>query len=360
MGLLRDIVTTPLSWFYSMGVSIHNTLFDWGIKKSEEFDIPIVCVGNITVGGTGKTPMTEHLVQLLSSYYNVAVLSRGYKRKTKGFILAQPDMSYRRIGDEPKQIKLKFPSIPLAVCEKRTEGIRRLREHHPEINLIILDDGFQHRRVEAWVNIVLVDFNNPFYVDKMLPLGRLRDSTRSLHRAHMFVVTKCPDSMRPIDCRIMLKHIELLPYQSLYFTKMVASEALPLFTELSGEAPLKKKSPVIAISSIANPTGFFENMDRDYQLIDKFAFADHHTYRMSDIAKVEAALEKAPEDTAIIMTEKDAVKLILSRKINEKTRAKMYYKSISVEFLDNGKRNFVRILSQYVAENQKYNITHPE
>ncbi len=360
MGVLRDIVTAPFSWLYSAGVSWRNSLFNWGVNKSEEFDIPIVCVGNITVGGTGKTPMTEYLVELLSQHYNVAVLSRGYKRKTRGFILAKPDMSYRRIGDEPKQIKLKFPTIPVAVCEKRSEGIKLLREAHPEINLIILDDGFQHRWVEPWVNIILVDYNNPIYTDRMLPLGRLRDSKRSLDRAHIFVVTKCPETIRPIDCRIMRNNMELLPYQSLYFTRMKTSKSMPLFPELSGNEPLAKDSPVIAISSIANPMKFIEHASVEFDLVDSVKFPDHHAYRMKDIARIEALLETAPEETAILMTEKDAVKLISSKKISEKTRARMYYNSVTVKFQDDGRANFYRILSQYVATNQKYNITHPE
>lgn len=360
MGFFRQLLATPASWFYSAGVGFRHTLFDWGILKSIEFDIPIVCVGNITVGGTGKTPMAEHLVEQLSKHYNVAVLSRGYKRKTKGFILSTPDMSFKRIGDEPKQIKLKFPSIPVAVCEKRIEGIRRLREAHPEVNLIILDDGFQHRYVEAWINIVLMDFNNPIYEDRMLPLGRLRDVRSSLERAGIFVITKCPDTLSPLDCRMVRKYLDLYPYQSIYFSKFKSADAMPLFTELTGNEPLKDDHPVIAVASIANPDSFLEHLERKYTLMDKAIFPDHHIFRMRDVDYVEQLLAKAPQGTVLVMTEKDAVKFMNSRKIKEATRRAMYYVSINVEFFDDQQSEFHRILSQYVSENQKYNITHPE
>lgn len=150
--MLRTLWAAPLAWIYGLVVGIRHKLFDLKILRSEEFDIPIVCVGNLTVGGTGKTPVTEYLIEYFASRYNIAVLSRGYKRKTRGFVLSDVRSSFRAIGDEPKQIKLKYPEIPVAVCERRVEGIRRLREAHPEVNLIILDDAFQHRYVESWVN----------------------------------------------------------------------------------------------------------------------------------------------------------------------------------------------------------------
>lgn len=360
MGFLRELFAAPASWIYAAGVSFRHTLFDWGVLKATEFDIPIVCVGNITVGGTGKTPMTEYLVEMLSRTHNVAVLSRGYKRKTKGFILATPEMSFKRIGDEPKQIKLKFPTIPVAVCEKRVDGIRKLRNEHPEVNLIILDDAFQHRYVEAWINIVLMDFNNPIYEDRMLPLGRLRDVRSSLERAGMFVITKCPDTLSPLDCRMVRKYLDLYPYQSIYFSKFNSAEAMPLFADLSDGAALEANHPVIAVAAIANPDSFFKHIEQRYRLVDKIAYSDHHIFRLRDISRIEQMLEAAPAGTAIVMTEKDAVKLINSKKIKESTRRAMHYVGVGVEFVDDQQCDFQRILLQYVSENQKYNITHPE
>ena len=213
---------------------------------------PIVCVGNLTVGGTGKTPVTEYLIEKLSPIFKVAVLSRGYKRKTRGFVLSTVQSSFRSIGDEPKQIKLKYPGIPVAVCEKRAEGIKKLRESHPEIELIILDDAFQHRYVEAWADIVLMDYNRPIYHDTFLPLGRLRDTPQQLDRADLVLVTKCPDSITPLDMRIVRKQLNLFPYQTLYFTKMVQGRPIPLFPEQAKRA-VSAGDPVIIMTGIANP-----------------------------------------------------------------------------------------------------------
>ena len=171
---LPALIAAPLAWIYGLIINVRHKLFDLKILRSEEFDIPVVCVGNLTVGGTGKTPVTEFLIERLSGERRVAVLSRGYRRRTKGFVLSTPRSSVKSIGDEPKQMKMKYPDVPMAVCEKRAEGIRRLREIHPEIELVILDDAFQHRYVEPWVNILLMDYNRPVYRDRLLPWGRLR------------------------------------------------------------------------------------------------------------------------------------------------------------------------------------------
>lgn len=359
MGFFRDIISVPVSWFYGMGISLRHTLFDWGVLKSEEFDIPIICVGNITVGGTGKTPMTEFLVQMLSENYNVAILSRGYKRKTKGFLLATPTTSFKRIGDEPKQLKLKFPTIPVAVCEKRSVGIKLLRQAHPEVNLIVLDDAFQHRYVEAWVNIVLMDYNCPVYEDRLLPAGRLRDTMGSLSRANMFVITKCPEVLSSLDCRMVLKNLNPFPYQSLFFTRFKSELAQPLFPELGGAPNLRRGQSVIAIAGIANPRGFLDYVELNFTIISKNIFPDHYTFKMKDIFKLEQTLKQSPEDTAIVMTEKDAVKLVGSKRISDDFKRRLYYISVGVEFVDEQQCDFLRILEQYVRENQKYNITHP-
>lgn len=359
MGSMRKIWTVPLSWIYGMGVSLRHTFFDWGWIKSEEFDIPIICVGNITVGGTGKTPMTEYLVQTLRKNYTVAVLSRGYKRKTSGFLLATTTTSFKRIGDEPKQIKLKFPDIAVAVCEKRSEGIKQLRQAHPEVNLIILDDAFQHRYVEAWVNIVLMDYNCPVYEDKLLPWGRLRDTVGSLSRANMFVITKCPEHLSSLDCRMVHKNLDPFPYQSMFFTRFKSEPARPLFVGLGGEESLRRGQPVIAVAGIANPSGFLEYVEHNFSVVGKQIFPDHYTFKMRDIFHLEQMLRDATEGTCVVMTEKDAVKLVGSRRISDDFKRRMYYISVGVEFVEDQQCDFLRILEQYVRENQKYNITHP-
>ena len=206
---IMDALLTPFSWVYGAGVWLRNTAFNIGLLPQEEFDVPVVSVGNITVGGTGKTPHVEYIIEALYRRYHVAVLSRGYKRKTKGFILASNNMTPRDIGDEPYQIYRKYSGlITLAVCEKRRKGIRELLRIDPNINLILLDDGFQHRYVIPKVNIVLVDYNRPPYEDRLMPLGTLREPSERLLRCDMVVVTKCPTDLTAMDIRMMKKNLD--------------------------------------------------------------------------------------------------------------------------------------------------------
>ncbi len=206
-------------------VALRHRLYDWHIFKSESFDIPVVCVGNITVGGTGKTPAAEYIIAHLSDRYNIALLSRGYGRHTKGYREVKRSSSYLDAGDEPLQIKLKFPDVPVIVCEKRAEGIRRIRREHPEVDLIVMDDGFQHRSVAAKVNVIIVDATRPVSSDKMLPAGSLRDIPSRLRAAHHFIVTKCPDDMTPLDQRIWAQAAsKQTAFQKVYFAHTSAAD----------------------------------------------------------------------------------------------------------------------------------------
>ena len=359
LPMLWLLAAVPLSWIYGLVVAIRNKLFDWKILQSEEFDIPVVCVGNLTVGGTGKTPHTEYLIDHFSHRYRVAVLSRGYKRKTKGFVEATERSSYRKIGDEPKQIKLKFPDIPVAVCEKRAEGIRRLRALHPEINLILLDDAFQHRRVEPWVNVVLMDYNRPIAHDRLLPWGRLRDSKKQLKRAQIVVVTKCPDTIKPIDMRVTRKELDLFPYQGLYFSRFRQGELTPLFPEHRQPHP-RPGEPIVAMAGIANPAGFFGQMGRRFDLLKTLVYPDHYAYRTGDLKKLEKLLSVSPPETRVVMTEKDAVKLSSRQKVPVDLQKKLWFAPIEVTFLDQGEQGFIRQIDQYVRKNHKYSVLHPE
>lgn len=355
--MLRQLFATPLSWFYGLGVAFRHKLFDWGILRSEEFDIPVVCVGNLTVGGTGKTPHTEMLVRMFSPAYKVAVLSRGYRRRSKGFVLATSAASCKKVGDEPRQIKLKFPDIPVAVCEKRAEGIHRLRTLHPEVNLIILDDAFQHRYVESWVNIVLEDYSRPIYRDRLLPAGSLRDVRSQMYRANFIVVTKCPEDLKPIDVRVASKCLEPYPYQSIFFTRMVSLPPVPLFPEYGRKEP-RPGQDVVAMAGIGNPDEFVTGLARKYRVVDTLIYPDHYNYKTRDLPAMRAALAKGGEDTVILTTEKDAVKMSNSRKIPDELRERLYYVPIRVDFVDTVDRNteadFLQKLEPYVRSNHKY------
>ena len=298
------------------------------------------------------------MIERFSEHYRVGVLSRGYRRRTKGFVLSTPTSSARTIGDEPRQMKLKYPSVPVAVCEKRAEGIRLLRKAHPEIELIILDDAFQHRYVEPWVNILLMDYNNPVYRDRLLPWGRLRDTRNQIHRANFVLVTKCPDDLNPLDMRIVINSLGLFPYQSLYFTRMRQGEITPLFADRA-VGKVREGDPVIAMSGIANPVPLLENLRKRFDVVAELTFDDHHTYRLSDMRRLEALFAAYP-DAVVLTTEKDAVKLTNRKKVPEAVQQRLYYVPIHVSFVADSESEFLRQLELYVRTNQKYSLLHPE
>ncbi|MFR9603179.1 MAG: tetraacyldisaccharide 4'-kinase [Rikenellaceae bacterium] len=347
--MIKDLILSILAGLYSFAIAVRHKLFDWGIIKSNEYDIPIICIGNITVGGTGKTPMTEMIVSYMSKYHTVAVLSRGYGRKTKGYMEVKENSHYRDVGDEPLQIKLKFPNIVVAVCEKRVNGIEQIRKKHPDVNLIIMDDGFQHRHVEPKINVIMVDATRPPHEDQMLPLGRLRDRFDSLHRAHYFIVSKCPENMTPLDRRIMRKVLVSMAYQEVYFTRLESFKPIPVFAE-GKEREIKPNSNVIAIAGIGNPTPFIGSLQKSYNVVDATMFNDHHVYKMRDINLMSSMLKKHP-DSVIITTEKDAVKLIKSNKIAPEVRKNIFYIPINISFVDDSKVDFLKKLHQDVIKN---------
>ena len=233
----------PLSWLYGLGVGFRNLLFEMGILKSRSFSTPVISVGNITVGGTGKTPHVEYLVRLLKDQAKVAVLSRGYKRKTSGFVLADKDATVRSIGDEPFQMKTKFPNVTVAVDRKRTRGIDKLTsgDYVKDIDVILLDDAFQHRYVKPGINILLVDYHRLIIYDKLLPAGRLREPVVSKNRADIVIVTKCPKDLKPMEFRVITKAMSLYPYQQLFFSTHEFEALRPVFSKKPKH--LKKRKP---------------------------------------------------------------------------------------------------------------------
>ena len=203
-----------LAWFYGLGVGIRNLLFEMGILKSRSFSTPVISVGNITVGGTGKTPHVEYLIRLLKPKHHVAVLSRGYKRKSNGFVLSNKNTPMPMIGDEPFQMKQKFPDITVAVDRKRTRGISKLTadDSDLDIDVVLLDDAFQHRYVKPGINILLVDYHRLVIYDRLLPAGRLREPVKAKDRADIVIITKCPKDLKPMEFRVITKAMNLYPY----------------------------------------------------------------------------------------------------------------------------------------------------
>ena len=305
----------PMSWLYGLVTDARNWLFDHKVIHQTEFDIPVVTVGNITVGGTGKTPHVEYLVGMLGTSYNTAVLSRGYKRKTKGFIVANSNSTPESVGDEPLQIYQKFGSrVKVAVCEDRSKGICELQRLYPDLQLIILDDGYQHRYVKPAVSVLLMDYNRPIYEDNLLPLGRLRESAHQISRADMVIVTKCPSDLTPLSYRLVSKKLDLMPYQKLYFSNYNYGGLLPVFPDddpyrVSLEQ-LTSRDTVMLVSGVANPRGFVKHFKNYPFKVRVNHFSDHHDFSREELEKLEEKFRALPgERKVIVTTEKDAMRL---------------------------------------------------
>lgn len=310
------LALTPLSWLYWAVTEVRNKLFNLGVLKQKSYSVPVVCVGNLSVGGTGKTPMVEYLLSNLQSEYRIGVVSRGYKRHTKGFLLANSKSTPSTIGDEPYQMYHKFGRrVRIAVCEKRSKGIDKLLKLHPDINLIILDDAFQHRYVLPKVSILLMDYNRPVYDDKLLPLGRLREHPAGMNRADFIVVSKCPDNIQPIDCRLVDRRLALLKYQSLYFSSVkymgltpVFEDEAPYSVELNG---LTEADSILIVTGIANPRYMINECRRFRAKIKIMHFSDHHDFTLEDLSKIERKYTKMKGARKIILTtEKDGGRML--------------------------------------------------
>lgn len=335
---VSNFILLPLSKLYSFGVGVRNLMFKWHILKQREFDIPVIVVGNIAVGGTGKTPHTEYVINLLKNHYHIGVLSRGYKRKTKGFVLATSRSTPNDIGDEPYQIYQKFGrEVSVAVCENRCEGIDELRKIDPQINMIVLDDAFQHRYVKPTVSIVLTEFNRPIFMDSILPLGRLREPASAIYRADIVVITKCPEQLKPLEYRIFKTKLKLYPYQKLMFSRYRYPGLKPLFPEETRVSPnlswMSAEDAILVVSGIDNPRPFVRYLKSYEPVVKVKVFPDHHNFTRKDIEVIENRFDELEgANKYIITTEKDAVRLMNNPYYPHRLKAVTFYQPIEVEF----------------------------
>jgi len=298
----------PLSLIYGAVVWLRNWLFDKNILRAAEFNFPVICIGNIAVGGTGKTPMVEYLIRQLQYDFNTATLSRGYKRKTKGFAIADNTTTALEIGDEPMQFHIKFPRVTVAVGEQRLEAIPQLLQARPATNVIILDDAFQHRQVKAGLNIVLTAYNNLFTRDLMLPSGDLRDVKASMKRANIIVVTKCKAGLTTEEKKSLLKEINPLPKQAVFFTEITYTKPYHLFNKQNAE--INRETNILLICGIANPRPLKDYLDSNFNSYDMLRYPDHHIFNSDDLADIKKHFSKIQQqDKIILTTEKDAVRL---------------------------------------------------
>jgi len=351
----------PLALLYGLAVSFRNKLFDWGFLPEQSFPVPIISIGNLTVGGTGKTPHTEYLISILIKKYRVAVLSRGYKRKTRGFVLADEKATCIQIGDEPLQMYRKFPEALVAVDANRRRGIRKLlnlpENQKPEV--ILLDDAFQHRYVKPYLSILLTDCKRPFYDDRLLPAGRLREHPAGYKRADWIICTKCPESYTTNDYHIQTGRIDLQPHQQLFYSSYRYKNLLPVFPakntvkEESIEQLKIDKYAVLLVTGLANPSGLIEYVKKHIPDIQTIVYPDHHNFTGKDIQKMMNFVNSTQcYNKRIITSEKDAMRLLNNPFIPEELKTYFYCLPIEVEIrfneelfinnIENHVRNFKR------------------
>ena len=319
-----SIFLAPLALLYGIGITLRHLLYRLHVLRSHEVSVPTVCVGNLAVGGTGKTPHVEWLIEHLGKQYKVAVLSRGYKRRSHGFQLADADSTAMQLGDECMQLHSKFPDVPMAVCANRVEGIRRLCRLHPDIDVVLLDDAYQHLRLRCGFYILLTTADNLYVDDHLLPWGRLRDLRSQSLKANAVIVTQCPPTMTAIDRRILINHLPLPAYQSLFMSQTVY---VP-FDESIRQLPTNSR--VLLLAGIARPHYLQAYLSERFSRLTSLLYPDHHAYTKRDLKKIEEAARPA---AVVFTTEKDYARL-QSLPLSEQLRGKLYPVRISVQLSD--------------------------
>ncbi len=334
---------------YGLVLRIRHLLYNKGWKKSFPASVPTVCVGNITVGGTGKTPHVELLLRLLLvAGKQPAVLSRGYKRKLKGFQQVPADGSAALYGDEPVQIAHKFPEVPVAVDKDRVHGCAQLAA---KASCIVLDDAFQYRRLRATLNLVLVDFHRPVFKDRLLPWGRLRDLPGRLKAAQMVIVTKCPAELSAQEREAWRKDLHLPPEQPLFFTTLQYSTPLPVFPEADKHYLYAKQCTVL--TGIANDAPLRSYLSDTYKIGQHLQFPDHHAYSKADLRTITRAIQ-ASATSCLFTTEKDAQRLRDCKNVPQSIRERLFYIPVEAAFLTPEEQEaFCRLLTSTIRSERK-------
>ena len=344
----------PLACLYGAGVWLRNLLFDRGWLPSRSFPLPVISVGNLTVGGTGKTPHTEYLIRLLHPRWQTAVLSRGYRRRTSGFVLGTSRTTAADIGDEPCQMLRKFPGLRVAVDADRCHGIARLTDGQtaPGTEVILLDDAFQHRYVRPGLSLLLIDYHRPVTADTLLPAGRLREPVAGKRRADLLIVSKCPPDMGAAERREWERRLACLPRQRLFFTTLTYGALYPL----GGGAArplhsLGAADAVLLLTGIASPAALLQELARHTRHVTPLTFADHHAFTAADLRRLEQAFGQLPHGRRLIITtEKDATRLADCPHLPAPLRAALYVLPVEVSFLFGEAGTFNQTITEYVQQ----------
>lgn len=329
---ISSLWLAPLAFFYGLATRFRNYLYNIGYSRSFNYDIMVIVVGNLSAGGTGKSPMTEYLIRLLHKNYSLATLSRGYRRKTKGFLLADAHTTADEIGDEPYQMYLKYNKVArVAVGEERTIAIPNILLEYPETQVVLMDDGFQHRAVKPDFSVILTDFAAPFYDDHLLPWGRLREAKVGAKRADAIIVTKCPSQLSDSDARVITEQVQAHSGSEVpvFFSRIVYSRIKAVSGKINPH-----DTEFVAFAGLANAEPFYTHVAKHFTLIDSIDYADHFDYTEEEVSRlVKLASEK---EAALITTEKDVVKLRKKKIAALLKDTPLYYISIEHRFINNG------------------------
>jgi len=332
---------------------IRNFLFDIGILPSEKFEKPVISVGNLSFGGTGKTPHIEYMIRLLKDRFFIAVLSRGYKRASKGFILGTKKSNVRYLGDEPLQYIRKFDSIKVAVDENRTRGIHKLLTKFPALDIVLLDDSFQHRWVKPGLSILLTNYHALYTEDHVFPAGRLREFRLGARRADIIIVTKTPKIFSPITRRRILEDIRPLSHQSVFFSFLKYDIPRPVYENENLVFPAKT-SYILLFSGIADDYSMREQLERICSELTVIKFPDHHQYSLADVEMISRRFLDLPtQKKVIITTEKDVMRFKTAELSNFLKNLPLFYLPVEVELHSADKQYFDKEIINYVEKNQR-------
>jgi tetraacyldisaccharide 4'-kinase len=349
--LLAKIFLFPLSLLYGAGINVRNFLYQTKMIKSVRFDIPVIAIGNLSVGGAGKTPHVEYLIELLQPYINVATLSRGYKRETSGFLAVEAQNSALQVGDEPLQYKRKYPDVFVTVSESRAFAIPKIVQQKPDCQVVLLDDAFQHRAVTPGLNILLTEYNKPYSKDFLLPFGRLREWRSGASRADVIVVTKCPSELTLADRDAMLATLKPLPHQKVFFTYYDYPRAPYYIFGGSQTAPLNDKFDVLLVCAIARTDYLVSSLNERVNSVRVMEFADHHFFSNADIGQVKRIFDTMESAQKIIITtEKDAVRLQLHADFMIKEQMPIFALPAKVTFHFNEGKIFDELIQKFLLD----------
>ncbi|MCB0699460.1 MAG: tetraacyldisaccharide 4'-kinase [Chitinophagales bacterium] len=342
------VLLYPLALVYGAVLWLRNRLYDSGFFSSVEFSVPVISVGNLSVGGTGKTPHIEYLIRLLQYRYRVATMSRGYKRRTQGFLLADFETNALKIGDEPMQYHMKFPELVVSVAEERMIGIPMLLQKTPYVEVVLLDDAFQHRSVKPGLNMLITDYAKPFYTDRILPMGNLRENRSAYKRADTIIVSKCPPNLSEAQADEIKQKIAPHAHQNLFFTKIDYGTAYDVFTRQT--VSIDNKS-VILVCGIAKPQPLIQHLESLATDVHVLSYKDHHYFLSGDMEEIKSAYDNWDvQEKIILTTEKDATRLHLHAQKMKEWGVTVAVLPIQVSFLYDGAAKFDKFVSEYVEQ----------